>query len=203
MRVMDDLYLYGLIAILIVLVVLREARGSKWRGIDDKLTSYKSRYGAKVYHKRNLLTKPEYGFWAVLKQKCEPHGLLICPKVRIEDFVSVSCSSEKMRQRYRGYVKSRHIDFLLCDGKLNILAGVELDDKSHDRGNVKGVDGLKDDVFRAIHIPLYRIKVKGSYESQIDDMLVGLGFIEKKADADNKTLIFRDEWLLPFGEQKR
>ena len=179
---MDDLYLYGLIAILIVLIVLREACGSKWRGVDDKLTSYKSRYGAKVYHKRNLLTKPEYGFWAVLKQKCEPHGLLICPKVRIEDFVTVNCDNVKLRQRYRGYVKSRHIDFLLCDGKLNILAGVELDDKSHDKGNVKKVDTLKDDVFGAIGVPLYRIKTKGNYESQIDDVLVGLGFVIEQGE---------------------
>ena len=85
-----------------------------------------------------------------------------------------------MRLRYRGYVKSRHIDFLLCDSRLNILAGLELDDKSHDRGNVKKVDTLKDDVFGAIGVPLYRIKVRGGYESQIDNVLVGLGFVREQ-----------------------
>lgn len=183
---MDDLYLYGLIAVLIVLVILREARGSKWRWVDDKLTSYNKHQGAKVYHKKGLLTKPEYGFWLVLKQRCEPYGLLICPKVRMEDFVSVSTGSEKIRQRYRGYVKSRHVDFLLCDSKLNILAGVELDDKSHDRGNVKKVDGLKDDVFGAIRIPLYRISVRSNYNSQIDVMLGSLGIVRLPEEGKGK-----------------
>ena len=180
---MEKIYIYGILAFLIFIDVLRLVlRGkNKWRGVnDEKLTSYKSKHGAKVYHKKMLLTKPEYGFWLELQRKCAPHGLLICPKVRIEDFVGVSCGNDKMRLRYRGYVKSRHIDFLLCDSRLNILAGLELDDKSHDRGNVKKVDTLKDDVFGAIGVPLYRIKVRGGYESQIDNVLVGLGFVREQ-----------------------
>lgn len=183
---MDKIYLYGLIFFLLVIVGLREVlRGNKWRGVsDEKLTSYKSSKGAKVYQKRLLLTKPEYGFWGVLKQKCDTYGLLICPKVRIEDFVTVKSDNAKERQKYRGYVKSRHIDFLLCDSKLNIIAGIELDDKSHDKDNVKKVDTLKDDVFGAIGVPLFRVKVRGNYESQIDNILVAVGV--KPVERENK-----------------
>lgn len=195
---MDKIYLYGLIFVLLIIIGLREVlRGNKWRGVDDEqLTSYKSKQGAGVYKKRLLLTKPEYGFWGVLKKKCDEQGLLICPKVRIEDFVTVICDDAKLRQRYRGYVKSRHIDFLLCDSKLSILAGVELDDKSHDKGNVKKVDTLKDDVFGAIGVPLYRIKAHGGYESQIDDIFVSLGLKEKR-----EPFVLQDEWRLPLGKK--
>ncbi|MDE7211838.1 MAG: DUF2726 domain-containing protein, partial [Lachnospiraceae bacterium] len=33
--------------------------------------------------------------------------------------------------KYRGYIKSRHVDFLICDSALHILAALELNDPSH------------------------------------------------------------------------
>lgn len=42
------------------------------------------------YEKKMLLTKTEYGFWKCLKQKCDEKGFIICPKVRMEDFLSVT-----------------------------------------------------------------------------------------------------------------
>lgn len=90
-----------------------------------------------------LLTKTEYGFWKCLKQKCDEKGFIICPKVRMEDFLSVTVKDKKQLMKYRGYIKSRHIDFMICDSALHILAGLELDDRSHNSANAQKTDLFK------------------------------------------------------------
>ena len=67
------------------------------------------------YEKKLLLTKTEYAFYKILKEKCDSRNLLICPKVRMEDFVKVT--DKKNVLKYRGYIRSRHIDFLICNSK--------------------------------------------------------------------------------------
>lgn len=125
------------------------------------------------YEKKMLLTKTEYKFYMTLKKKCDNKNLLICPKVRMEDFLNVT--DRQNFYKYRGYVKSRHIDFLICNSKLYLLAGLELDDYSHQQEKARKIDDFKDNVFRTINLPLYRIKVDDEdYERQIDCMLKDL-----------------------------
>ena len=74
--------------------------------------------------------------------------------------------------KYRGYIKSRHVDFLICDNKLNIIMGIELDDNSHNKESAKKTDEFKNKLFETINIPLERVKVSsGDYEQQIIDIL--------------------------------
>lgn len=125
-----------------------------------------------VYEKKNLLTKAEYSFWKTLKEKCGDE-FIICPKVRMEDFLNIKAKgSYGELQRYRGYIKSRHIDFMLCDASLRIVAGIELDDNSHKSKDIEKTDALKNDVFTSIGLPLYRISMsRGYYDRQIEEML--------------------------------
>lgn len=124
------------------------------------------------YSKKNILTNTEYAFWLILKEKCAPHGIIICPKVRMEDFIDVTASDYRTKQSFRGKIKSRHIDFMLCDKNLNTLAGLELDDNSHLRNDRKEVDEFKNQVFNRIDIPLYRVIVnQGNYHGQIQGIL--------------------------------
>lgn len=85
--------------------------GSNWNGSDIL-----------PYEKKMLLTKTEYGFWKCLKQKCDEKGFIICPKVRMEDFLSVTVKDKRQLMKYRGYIKSRHIDFMICDSALHICS---------------------------------------------------------------------------------
>lgn len=125
------------------------------------------------YAPKNLLTKAEYSFYNILKNKCDANNLLICPKVRMEDFINVTDKQNYMK--YRGYIKSRHIDFILCDNKLHILAGIELDDNSHNQKKTKETDEFKNQVFNKINLSLYRIKMSdGKYEEQIDNIINAL-----------------------------
>lgn len=119
------------------------------------------------YKKKNLLTKTEYEFYRDLKVECYKRELLIFPKVRMEDYIDVTTTKEK--QKYRGYIKSRHIDFILCDFWLNVQAGIELDDYSHNTAKAKKTDELKNNVFQSIEVPLIRIKVSNAgYTEQIN-----------------------------------
>ena len=122
------------------------------------------------YAKKLLLTKTEYRFYKMLKEKCDQKGLWICPKVRMEDFLYVT--DKENVGKYRGYIKSRHIDFILCDQNLYMLAGLELDDPSHNMASAKAVDKFKNNVFKTIKVPLYRITTEPAlYEKRIEEML--------------------------------
>ena len=117
------------------------------------------------YRKKLLLTKTEYYFYKQLKIQCDLNDILICPKIRLEDLAEVTTKQDYMR--YRGYIKSRHVDFILCDKNLNILCAIELDDNSHNNIDRMQVDNFKNNFFRTIGIPLYRIKTFTNYNDQI------------------------------------
>ena len=155
---------------------------------DENLTQYRRRFGFfPQYEKKQLLSKAEYYFWRRLKAKCDEKDIIVCPKVRIEDFAFAKSRDYKTRQKYRGYIKSRHVDFLLCDRDLNILAGVELDDGSHNQANAKKVDMLKDDVFTSIDIPLFRISAsRNKYDKELDTIFQELF---DKDETKNKGII--------------
>lgn len=128
-------------------------------------------YSYMPYQKNNLLTKTEYKFYLVLKKKCDEQNLLICPKVRLEDFILVPLEDFNQKQKYRGYIKSRHVDFLITDSDLHILAGIELDDPTHDTEQAKIIDEFKDNLFSTIGIPLFRVKTNTRYATHIDSIL--------------------------------
>lgn len=125
------------------------------------------------YKKKMLLSKAEYAFYNILKRKCDENNLLICPKVRMEDFIDVTDKKNKLK--YRGYIKSRHIDFMICDSRLHLLAGIELDDNFHKNADIIKTDTLKNNIFLAIQLPLFRVRMsEGMYEKQIDNIITSL-----------------------------
>lgn len=137
------------------------------------------------YKRRKLLTKPEYEFYQILKAKCDEAQYIICPKVRLEDIAGVDeeqiktfvkanadLDYEKEKERYRGYVKSKHIDFMICDKKLRLLAGVELDGDTHLTPEEARKDEFKNKLFFKIYLPLYRAEDNpDKYEGQIDNII--------------------------------
>ena len=118
------------------------------------------------YERKNLLSKTEYTFFRVLSDFCTKNNLIFCPKVRMEDFLSVT--DKQNYTKYRGYIKSRHIDFLLCDRSLHVLCGIELDDKSHDTAKAQKNDNFKNKVFEQIKLPLFRIRTTSNYQTELE-----------------------------------
>lgn len=156
-----DIKFIIIIVLLIALIYVSKQTNKKTS--NKKLTVF-------PYKQKYLLTKTEYKFYKTLKEICDQKQIIICPKVRLEDFIEVSQTENK--QKYRGYIKSRHVDFLLCDSKLYIKAGIELDDSSHNTAKAQEVDELKDNIFNAINIPLYRIKTNSQdYTAEINNII--------------------------------
>ena len=120
------------------------------------------------YQACSLLTTTEYNFYTVLKELCDKENFLICPKVRLEDFINVTAQD---RMKYRGHIKSRHVDFVICDSWLKIIAAIELDDASHNTQQAQIIDNFKNELFDAIEIPLFRIKVNDFHVIRITEML--------------------------------
>lgn len=172
-----------LIIIIIAICVLRYLKTKKSE--DENVSEYcknnyqkttKREIDYSVYQRNNLLTKTEYNFFFKLKDKADENNYVIFPKVRMEDFIKVNVGDYRTRQKYRGYIKSRHIDFLLCDSRLNVLAAIELDDNTHNKKSSKRADEMKNNIYDAIGIPLFRIPVFQNYDYAIDSMFHKLTF---------------------------
>ena len=159
-----------IVIIIVLLVVLSVKIFLKPDFADEPKLQDKNEVVKYPYKQKMLLTKTEYTFYRVLKEECDKRQYLICPKVRMEDFLEVTCDNEKLK--YRGYIKSRHVDFMICNSKLHILCGIELDDSSHNNAKAQQSDAFKNQVFSQIKIPLHRIKVgKENYSERLNTIL--------------------------------
>lgn len=124
------------------------------------------------YKRKLLLTNTEYTFFRVLKPICDAADYMICPKVRLEDLADVTDRQNILK--WRGYIKSRHVDFILTDNKLNVLTAIELDDSSHNSDKAQKIDEFKNNFFIKIGIPLFRIRIGQDYNEAITNIITAL-----------------------------
>ena len=136
------------------------------------------------YEVCSLLTTTEYNFYTTLKELCDKENFLICPKVRLEDFIYVTAQE---RMKYRGYIKSRHVDFVICNSWLKVIGAIELDDASHNTQQAQEVDNFKNNLFEAIGIPLFRIKTNDFHVIRITEALEYLKELIAKENEENTT----------------
>ncbi len=102
----------------------------------------------------SILTEAEFNFYNVLSLALHNSEYIICPKVRIADFVKVL--GKESRQSNLNRIKSKHIDFLICNKKLAPIVAIELDDKSH--SNKQDRDNFVNELYKSINLPILRIK---------------------------------------------
>ena len=118
------------------------------------------------YAKGHLLTKTEHTFFITLVREALKRRLLVCPKVRLEDIIFVT--DKQNRNKYRGYIKSRHVDFVLLNASCETVAAIELDDPSHITKKAAKADQFKNDLFFTVKIPLIRIYAGTDYIKEIN-----------------------------------
>lgn len=121
------------------------------------------------YERKDLFTKTEMIFFQILRGKCQEKNLMVFPKVRMEDYINVVGTKDILK--YRGYIKSRHIDFIIADEQGNLKAAIELDDWTHENIKAKEKDMFKNTIMQKIGIPLYRVKVGENFEERINQIL--------------------------------
>jgi hypothetical protein len=125
------------------------------------------------YHLRDdFLSAAEHSFYLVFRQAVED-SVVICPKVSLSD---VFCAKSDDYGEYRTYtnkIDGKHIDFLLCQsGTMRPLVGIELDEKSHERGDRQARDEFVKQAFEAAGLPLFRVPLRRQYA--VADLRAGL-----------------------------
>ncbi len=109
-------------------------------------------------------------FTALLRHKRA--GFHVMTKVRLEDIISVrrDIKDPRLRWQYRGRIKSRHVDFIICDERGRIVCAIELDGLSHLDDNAKMVDGFKNAIFKHVGIRLLRTKPGADFDSFVQKL---------------------------------
>ena len=108
-----------------------------------------------------IMTQTELKFYRELKKVTDKMELAIFPQIDLERLINVKDNNNRDRNR----IKSRSIDFSIVNNKnCKIVCCIELDDYTHNRENVKKVDSFKNNLFKQVNIPLYRIKVNNYYD---------------------------------------
>ena len=91
---------------------------------------------------------------------------MVCPKVALGDLFYASTGDPRQNRISTNRIDRKHVDFLLCDPKtLRPLAGIELDDKSHQRPDRQARDEFVAGVFAAARLPLVRVPVEHAYSA--------------------------------------
>jgi len=110
-----------------------------------------------------FFTITERNFYNKIVPIAEKMNTVIFSKVRLADLISVK---EKSKDYYKHWnkIKSKHIDFVICDkNSYKPLFVLELDDKSHEKENRIERDKFVDNALSNAKVPIFHIKVSNSY----------------------------------------
>lgn len=109
----------------------------------------------------DFLSPAELSFYKVLQLVVKDRAT-ISTKVNLADLFFVPRGEGQ--QSYRNKIDRKHVDFLLCDPvTMRPLAGLELDDSSHQRADRIERDQFVDAVFQSAGLPLLHFPVRQSY----------------------------------------
>jgi very-short-patch-repair endonuclease len=128
------------------------------------------------YKKKDyLLSVAEKEFYNILRIIVEKNNYLLFAKVRLEDLLWIPKHTDN-RVGLRNRIKSRHVDFVICD-KVDIrpLLVIELDDSSHEREDRKIRDEFVNQVLRGAGLPILHHKFQNFYSPrEIEDKISNL-----------------------------
>lgn len=111
------------------------------------------------YLRQYFLTPAELSFFHTL-QKIVGNQAVIMSKVSLQDIFWVKDYEGEHLQK----INRKHVDFLLCDPhKLSAVAGIELDDQSHQRRDRQARDMFVNELFQKAGLPLLRVKFQWDY----------------------------------------
>ena len=141
-----------IVVIFVVLAVLKlKAAGGAKRGV--------------YYLRETLFTAAERSFLGVLERALPP-GVRVFGKVWLGDIFGVQSGLDpSARQSARNRIDRKHVDFLLVrTDDLAPLAGIELDDRSHEEEGRQERDAFVDEVFAGAGLPLLHVPAQKMYD---------------------------------------
>lgn len=95
------------------------------------------REGPDRYAPKRLLTKNEEEFFKRLVRALP--DLYVFPQVAFRAFLKPGASAGKAYGRQLGRIGAKHCDFMICTSVLDVVAIVELDDRTHVKDSRTGV----------------------------------------------------------------
>ena len=143
-----------------------------------------------------LLTPAERSFFGVLEKVIGgSHRIFV--KVRLGDIFKVKAGlSNSGRATAFNKISAKHVDFVICSNEsVDVLAAIELDDKSHNLRKRQERDNFVDKVFESAGIPLGHIAAQKSYSVQ-DVSRVTSSLLDITSDPDQN-----DETTFSMGEE--
>ena len=146
--------MYLLIIIILVIGIIYLEKIIDKKQSENIVTNNNLNYKKSDY----LFTKTELKFYRELIKITDELNLVIFPKIRLADIFKYN--------EYKDFnkIKSKHIDFLLCDkSNCKIRLAIELDDYSHNSNKSVKNDNFKNEIFKQTNLPLIRLKVNNTY----------------------------------------
>lgn len=146
-------FIFIIAIVVLILYILSEKL--KTKSGEEKETSI-----TKYPYKKNtfIFTQNEFNCYKNLKIIADKYGYEIFGKMRLADIVSVT-EKGKEYMRYFGKIKSKHIDFVLLDGKtMQPKLLIELDDSTHDTEKRKERDEFLNKLCETVKLPILHIR---------------------------------------------
>ncbi|QQR77154.1 MAG: DUF2726 domain-containing protein [Candidatus Moraniibacteriota bacterium] len=131
-----------------------------------------------LYRKKDRVMNESEQALFINLQKTLGDRYIVLSKVRIEDFVEATHGIGGYGAR--GRIKSRHVDFLICDrATTKPLLAVELDGKSHQGEDRQKRDRFVDELYKTIGLPIRHIPVGSNFSEcaqEINEALKNFGY---------------------------
>ena len=165
-NVIIGLILFAAVAVPIILFYFRRTAPTSTASATPKALPTDERatpiYEAAPY----LLSKGEYAFFLQLDTAvAQLDRYVICPKVRIADFLRIR-RNVKNKQSARNGILQKHVDFLICTNRpLKPILVIELDDRSHNRPDRKRRDEFVDAACSDADLPIIHVRAAATYDS--------------------------------------
>lgn len=124
------------------------------------------------YSKKFLLTKNEYWFYKSLREYAENNNYCILAKIRLADLIEVNAQAKGEKQKYFSKIRSKHIDFALCN-KENLYPEIliELQDSSHKNAQRKQRDEFIEKILKKTGYTLIFAENFKDFEAQANAVL--------------------------------
>lgn len=150
------------LVILIIILLVYNNREFIIKLLNKEKTSQEQKEINLEKYKTNgyIMTQTELIFYRELKKVTDKLELTIFAQIGLERIIDVIDQNTSDRNK----IKSRTIDFAIVNNKnCKIVCCIELDDYTHNREKAKKIDNFKNELFKQVKIPLYRIKVNNYY----------------------------------------
>jgi hypothetical protein len=136
-------------------------------GLLSVLCLHMIKAGTQSYEAREkLLTGAEINFFKHLQRAIGDAAMIFC-MVRMADILTVKKSLQGKRLKQKiAPIAQKHLDFVLVDKEMNILAAIELNDKTHNLPDRKARDIFVRKTLKSAGIPLIEIPAARTYKLQ-------------------------------------